>query len=1115
MNCLLNKRKKGYSISILSILLLLCQNLSIYANAPKLSINYFSQEDGILNSNINDVSQDTTGFIWVATQNGLYKYDGYHFNSYLSENDDSCSLPSNQINKLLVDSNGILWVATTNGLCQYNQEQDNFNRFRPLNKQYHPNGHNVGQIEQGKPGILYVSISPEIYKIDYTKNVVSKILSLNEGQINHFIIENNNTWVACSGNKGLEKYNLYDKKWEKLPGSNENSEKLKKATISKLALDHGRLWMAMLGGGIAWLNIHTGEFKQYSSINQDQAMAVDIYIDRDHHIWSIDYTGLKFLDPQTGKFHAYYPNIYDPNSIQGAVHGIYQDRQKNFWIYHSPGGVGISMNLKGFNSNFEGLESYTNDPTTNVLSIAKDSNNKLWIGKAEGGIYVIDRKSKTSKYYSHSDSPHSLGHGAVMTIFRDSKGKMWVGTYFNGLQYFDEKKQQFFEYKPSASDPNSIAGNDVRSIAEDQKGNLWLAVHGKGVDFFDQKKQRFIHYNNQHNNLSNDWTNQVLIDHKGDLWVATVWGLSRLRNGKHTFENYYSQPGDTSTLNDNVIKTIFEDNNDVLWIGTPTGLNRYNPEKNNFTQFNNLFSNNNIQGILSGSKNRLWISNQYGLSMFDPTNHTVINFTKDDGLHSYEYNTTTCYKSTNNVLYFGGTRGMDVFKPEDLHFNTKPPKVFIDQLKISNKKLTKTQEKEKLQQVDGQPEKLILDDDDNVISISYKALNFINSKKNQYAYKLVDFDEDWNYVGTKREATYTNLHPGEYLFRVIASNNDGVWNHKGTQLKIVVLPPWYKTNVFKSIVILAIIFAIWGYNYFRTVQFNKQKSKLEEAVKEKTAALSEKNNLLELQTESLNKANQLLIERKNQLEIQSKNLSQANQELSKLNTTKDKLFSIIAHDLSGPFNSIVGFSDILNSQSDQLTNNEKSEFADHIHKSSKQVFELLQNLLAWARTQTKHISCHPTSLKIKDHITRIAELNSGQLKAKSLDLSIDCQDETRLWGDQEMIHTILRNLINNAIKFSNPGGTIQIKVLDESDYVKIIISDNGVGMSQTKIDEILSSKVIVSEKGTHEENGSGLGIMICKEFIDLNNGKLGITSLEGQGTSITISFPRENDTSQA
>jgi signal transduction histidine kinase/ligand-binding sensor domain-containing protein len=1111
----LSGRFKHYGLRLPGILVLFF-GLTLSANSqmPSMRVRYFSKADGITNSYINNVAQDSTGFIWVATHDGLFKYDGYTFTGYYSNRADDHSISGNEINSMYYDSRGRLWLGTNNGICFYNEKSDNFTRisdFQPLT-----DNQVISCINEDKNGNIFISVYHAILRYNEKTEKFNQVVFINSREINWFQFDSaDNLWVGCSENAGLFRCQL-NKNPDEIqlqPGSSNNV--IKNVNVSGFAIDGDSIWVATFGQGIKMLDTKSGKIVQYPYNNSSEAKVLRMYVDKNNNIWSVDFSGLKFLRKRSGRFFGYYPRQNDPFSIRGSVKGIFQDKQGNYWVYNDPGGVGIDMLLKGFTNFDNNPQDYWHTTDISIVAIEEDRYGNLWLGNSTNGVDIFNwQTGKTIRYFYNSKDKYSLGQGATLCLFRDSSGTMWIGTYQGGLQYFDDKTRKFISYMHNDGNPNTIAGNDVRSIAEDDDGNLWLAIHGKGVDKFEPGRKRFTHYTKSQNRLINNWAYKVLFDHRGDLWVGTLKGLSRLKKGESVFESWRSEFTDTTTISNDYITTLHEDKNNTMWVGTTAGLSRYNPRKNNFTRFNDILGSDNISGILDDDKDRLWISTHSGLSMYDPQTRKVINFTSYDGLGADEYNPRASFCNSSNDFFFGGIKGVDAFNPSKLKFNTKPPRVYIDGIRVFNKSLSADSAGYKLLKNLRFVKGITLKHNENIITIYFKALNFINPGLNRYSYKLEGLDKQWHDAGTGCEATYTKLSPGRYTFKVIACNNDGIWNTSGAKLDIEVKSPWYAT-VFAIMVfaLLLITIVVW-YIGWRTGALERQSANLEKSVQEKTSELSVKNELLRKHAEHLDEANKLLVERQDQLEQQSEelkdqteNLALANAELEKLNATKDRLLSIIGHDMSTPFSAILGLTNLFETEFESLTDDKKLEYVRDINISSERLYALLQNLLLWARSQMMKISYNPSVIDLCRMVNDIFELRRGELKAKSIEHYIDCPEHLTAWADPDMTKAILRNLVSNAIKFTPQKGTVGISVKVTDHEIEISVTDTGKGITREKIAQTMSSEMVEPEWGTDGEKGSGLGLALCRDFVSMNKGRLEITGTPGMGSIFTFTLP--------
>jgi signal transduction histidine kinase len=458
-----------------------------------------------------------------------------------------------------------------------------------------------------------------------------------------------------------------------------------------------------------------------------------------------------------------------------------------------------------------------------------------------------------------------------------------------------------------------------------------------------------------------------------------------------------------------------------------------------------------------------------GISRLNPDIQSVKNYSKEDGLQGDQFYQQSFLRTREGELYFGGYSGLNSFFPDSLKDNDFIPPVYITDFQIFNKPVVYAVPGAQFQTQISEAKEIKLNWDQTVFSFSFAAINYVHPKKNQYSYIMEGFEKDWNFTdASRRYVTYTNLDPGDYTFRVRASNNDGVWNNTGTSLKIIILPPWWKTLWFKILVLSSIVFIVITVFRSRVRQLKNQKILLEKSVAIKTA------------------------------------------ELNELNASKDKFFSIIAHDLKNPFNTIIGFSEMMK---ESIRLNDSATFYEYtvmINTSAVQTLRLLENLLEWANSQRRKITFTPVSVNIgelvKDEFVMVDEMATG----KSIDLKNYVNDSLTIIADKNMLRTILRNLITNAVKFTHKNGRVKVNAISSDDHVEISVSDNGIGMSQETISKLFRIDANLSTRGTENEKGTGLGLFLCKDFVEKHNGKIWVESEEGKGSTFKILLPLDS-----
>jgi signal transduction histidine kinase len=551
-----------------------------------------------------------------------------------------------------------------------------------------------------------------------------------------------------------------------------------------------------------------------------------------------------------------------------------------------------------------------------------------------------------------------------------------------------------------------------------------------------------------------------------------------------------------------------------MWIATRgEGIFSYDPQsgkKKHYTTAHGL-SQNFVFGVIVDKNNKLWFSSENGLSKFDPSTEKFRNYDFFDGLPNNRFDDRSEKLLPDGRIYMGTAHGFTIFNPEKIQDDTSKSRVILSNLVISNKLVNYYRLKDNKMAPVGLIDHIVLTPDQKDISFGFSALHYSAPHKIMYKYKLENFDKEWiNTNANNRVARYTNLDGGKYTFYVMASNGDGIWNSEPLKITVTVQPPLVKTLGFRIIAVVLIGFLIFMITRWQKEQVINQNVTLARLVDERTQEISEKNNLLENNAFVLNQANVLLENNQKDIEAQKEELSEQRDMLIKLNATKDKLFSVIAHDLKNPFNVIIGFSELMLNNYHLYTDEKRIRITSQINQASRVAFQLLENLLEWSRTQKGSIIFDPTETSIGEILnTALLQVKDfSRNKGIKIQLNQNSLENMIIKADVNMLNTIFRNLLSNAVKFSHKKGVINIQtLLLDHNMVRFSIIDQGVGMSRDTCNQLFKMEKNTNSPGTEGEKGTGLGLLICKEFIEAHNGRILVESEPGEGTTFHFAIP--------
>jgi signal transduction histidine kinase/ligand-binding sensor domain-containing protein len=1114
------------------LLFYLCAN-SLWAIGP-IEFDHISRKEGLPSNSVTAIVQDQYGTMWFGTQNGLIRFDGYNYKFYTNSPTDTNSIAENSIRSLTLTHNGKLLITLASwGFIELDLKTDKFTQIKLKDPNLETAGLQIITMHVDKDGDYWIGTNHGLAKYDPIKKEfhffsVSSLThqSVQKGIISSIIDDGKNFLLLYVSGYKVVKLNRFTGEssiFYELEGTRETEFTINKGGI--LFLDpKGFLWMGTEFKGLYKIESASGKTTSYNVENHflGSNIIMDIQKDSKGRLWvATDGGGLFEYQYRTDSFQNYQYDPLDISSLSSnAIYCIYEDKQKNVWLGNYATGLNIIMqNKRKFEVyNNQGLEGRKLN-NKSVLSIAEGGRGRVLIGTDGGGLNSFDTRTHHFNYYTQDNS--GICSNIVKSLLKDSEGNIWIGTYAGGICRGKLSPEGAFLASPIRSlDSSGIRHLNVWSMCEDQKKQIWIGLLEAGIDCFVAPSNRFVAYpyvDDQANGLPSGNIMALITDKKNNVWVGTGGGgLCLFHPGSKSFSSLRNNANDPNSLISNDVLTLFEDSDGHLWIGTKKGglsllLDVRTKQFKNYGSKEGLECNN-VYGILEDGKKNLWMSTDNGIFRFDRRKNSFHRFTLEDGLQSLEYNSNACFKDSSGFLYFGGPEGFNRFHPDKIWINRSVPNVYISHIKILNHDVEPDisyHDKVYFHKPTHLLDTLELDYTDQALTLEFVCTNYVNRFNNKFSYRLVGFTTEWDTVSAnKRFATYTNLAPGNYVFQVRASNNDGVWNVKGKKLVIIVHPPWWMTWWFRTILILSSLLLLIVLYYGRVKQINKKNRTLSTLVKYRTRELQQVNESLKERNEEIMQMNSHVMEQQNEIIKQKESLEESNLALNESNATKDKFFSIVAHDLRNPVSALSALTEMLQNNYGVLNEDDRSQIVSHIQTSASSLKYLVNNLLDWALIQSKHLKVTPTSVNIHKSVEECFKVLKNQAHDKEIHLENRCDAQHFALVDDNMLKTIIRNLVSNSIKFSRKHGIVTLHTQQVTPTkVMISVSDTGIGMTEEKLEMLMSKGKMASSSGTYNEKGTGIGMVIIKEFIEANHGQLEVTSKLEVGTEFNITFP--------
>lgn len=820
-----------------------------------------SLEEGLSQSVVNAILQDSQGFLWVGTDDGLNRYDGYNFKIYKPDSNNPFSISDRTITAIIEDEKGFLWIGTRAG---------GLNRYDPITGQF---THYFANSANAK--------------------------SIASNQISDLALDETGLWIGT--NRGLDYLDFESNSFTHYNDTTNSPIKLSNINITDiLKASSGLLWVGTINGGVTVLDQKQNTFTVYSYDKNDvrslsHNRVLSLAEGENGEIWVGTSNGLNQFIPLGNYFVRYRNSKSSITSLAGnIVYSIFFDSSGSVWVGTNNGLDRLDTLTKQF-AHHQAQANISNSLSSNdVFTIYEDASGVLWIGTYGGGLNKYNRQQDRFAYYRHNpNNPNSLSSNFIFPILADDKGMIWIGTLDNGLNRFDPRRKTFVTYQHNPSSLSTLDNNTVISLFEDKNGVLWVGTGSAlnrynasantfssyqptemisadntrfsvfcmyedseqnfwvgssgGLLLFDREDNIFTQYQSEGSprgsGLSNIKINAILEDKEQNLWIGTSDnGLKRLNLKNDEITSYGYDPEYGSALKSNTILSMYQDSKGRLWVGTHGGgLSLYNPQDDAFTHFteNEGLPNNVIYGILEDEAGNLWLSTNFGISKFNPEKKIFRNFTANDGLQSNEFNQNAFAKDKNGLMYFAGINGLNVFEPQEIVDSAYAPKIALTSLTLDGETFTNNE------RTIEHLETITITYPQDSFEFEFSAFAFEQPAKNQYAYMLKDFDADWINIGTQHNGRYTNLSGGTYTLLLRGSNSDGVWSEQTQAIKVIVVPPYWETWWFRALLVLFAGAVITGGLRWRVKSVENRNRELERLVRKRTLDLEKRNTEIE------------------------------------------------------------------------------------------------------------------------------------------------------------------------------------------------------------------------------------------------------------------------------
>ena len=1065
---------------------------SLDARPLPLQVERLSARQGLSQSTVSCILQDSFGLVWIGTQDGLNRFDGHGFEVYRRIPRDPNSLPDNDVKALLEDPTGDLWVGTVGGLARWRRGSDDFEIFR--NDPEDPNSlasNLVLGLHRDRWGSLWVATSdagldrfdPKTGTFRHFRNDPEQAASLSDDRTRVVTSDRiGNLWVGTFG--GLDLFNpetddfLHFRHRPDDPTSLSNDEVLAVHEDSR-----GDLWVGT-SDGLNRFDPVRRQFERFlHSSDPDNSPAESrirtLLSAEPDGLWVGTDGGLDRLELGSDPIRVvrYRHDPADPNSLShDLILALHRDRAGLVWIGTFGGGINL------WNPITWSFAQRDADPQIqgSILAFSEDSSGNLWIGTMGDGLYrTAPSQSRRERFLARQGDPTSLPEDRITALLHDRRGDLWVGTVNGGLARKRSAASTFEVFENDPDDPSSLGADGVMSLFEDRSGRLWIGTFGAGLDRFDPSTGGFLHHRPEPEDPHSISGGRIatIVQGQGEtLWIGEHGsGLNRFDPTSGRFEHFRHDPDDLESLGHDKVSSLLFDRRGTLWIGTlGGGLNQLeNPDDDGPRRFRLLsrqegLPSDLIYGLREETSGALWISTNKGLARLDPSNLSIRTYDFRHGLSNHEFNLGAHFRSSTGELYFGGLDGYDVFLPSELPGSAPPPPVVLTNIFESGQPVSLGTAPERVDEITFRH-------DDDVVAFEFAALDYAAPSQNRYRYRLDGLTDDWIDAGGFRRATFTNLEPGGYTLRVQGSNADGAWNDDGLVVAVTVLPPPWRTPV--AYALYGLLAVLLGGLAHLSDRRRKQRSRALQRARE-TAEMA----------------------------------SRARQAAESASRAKGEFLANMSHEIRTPMNGVIGMTSLL---LDSEVSPRQRQYLETIRTSGEALLAILNDILDFSKIESRQLVIEKLPFDLRQSIEDALDLIAPTAAQKGLDLAywIEPGAPEMLMGDATRTRQILMNLLANGVKFTHSGEvivTLDARPLGDGNVeVGLAVRDSGIGIPPEKVDRLFRPFSQVDASTTRQYGGTGLGLAICKHLSELMGGRISVESKEGKGSTFRFSLVGE------